>query len=40
MNVYIEFLVAGVIFLMFFVWAVWKSITDWLILRRYKKEHD
>jgi hypothetical protein len=40
MNIYIEFLVVGIALTMFFLWAIWKRITDWVILRRYKKEHE
>jgi len=40
MNVYIEFVMIGAIILVFFLWAVWKNITDWFYRWRYKVNNE
>jgi hypothetical protein len=40
MKIYLELLIIGILFLMFFLWAIWKNITDFLYKWRYKKQNE
>lgn len=40
MNLYIELLAIGSILLVFFLWAIWKNLTDFIYAWRYKPEND
>jgi hypothetical protein len=40
MNLYIELLIPLAVIALFFIWALWKNITDWFYAWSYKRNND